>query len=330
MNFDRLKDLNDTNIQNAVVKQRHNELVQSNTRTQEAIIESVASLVGFLSNHTTKTEVINQLQEIGTPDVQNVVTALDSLHDTLKKHKNTDLSPITAVMQGVLEEVRQLPKTNPDIPEQKFIDYSKQLTALEKSIQTVEKAIKAQQLKVDAPIVNVPETVVNVEKPDLKPIEKSVKDSSKDVVKAVKGIKMPEFKTKSIEDLLKKTNKLLNDLPDYMPSGGGGGSSWIAVDDGGTPVPIQLDADGNLPINATGGSIAKATDAYGIQAVSDDGTYKYFFFEADNAAYYIMRKHKTNKTFTYTAGTGGYATVYQSPILGPSGSPTWGNRGTVF
>ena len=75
---------------------------------------------------------------------------------------------------------------------------------------------------------------------------------------------------------------------------------------------------------------AKDTDRFGIQAISDDGTYKYFFFEADNAAYYIMRKNKTTSVFTFTKGTGGYTTVYVDSTSGPSGSPTWGTRGATF
>lgn len=69
---------------------------------------------------------------------------------------------------------------------------------------------------------------------------------------------------------------------------------------------------------------------YGIQAISDDGTYKYFFFEDNDANYYILRKHIANKVFDYTAGTGGYSTVYQNSTSGPSGSPTWGDKGTIF
>ncbi len=77
-------------------------------------------------------------------------------------------------------------------------------------------------------------------------------------------------------------------------------------------------------------SPAKDSDRFGIQAISDDGTYKYFFFEADDADYYIMRKHKTNKVFSYTAGIGGYAAVYVDSTSAPSGAPTWGDRGTIF
>lgn len=83
----------------------------------------------------------------------------------------------------------------------------------------------------------------------------------------------------------------------------------------------------------TGGGAAstgKTTDAYGIQAVSNDGTYKYFFFEDASANYYIMRKAIATKVFTYTKGTGGYAAVYVSASAGPSGSPTFASYGTTF
>lgn len=72
------------------------------------------------------------------------------------------------------------------------------------------------------------------------------------------------------------------------------------------------------------------TKAYAWQATSDDGTYKYFFFEDASLNYYIMRKHKTNKVATYTKGTGGYSAVYVSVSAGPSGTPTWGTYGATF
>lgn len=75
---------------------------------------------------------------------------------------------------------------------------------------------------------------------------------------------------------------------------------------------------------------SKEANKYGISAISDDGTYKYFWFEDADKNFYIMRKHKTDKVFSYTKGTGGYESVYQSAILGPSGSPTWDSYGDIF
>ena len=94
-NFTKLQQLNDKNLQAAESRKRHSELVLDNTATQEVIVKSFAKLVEYLDNKVSKTEVVNQLREIGTPDVENVVTALASLHDTLKTHENTDLTEST-------------------------------------------------------------------------------------------------------------------------------------------------------------------------------------------------------------------------------------------
>jgi len=83
-------------------------------------------------------------------------------------------------------------------------------------------------------------------------------------------------------------------------------------------------------IAATQTVYSKPTDIYAIQAISDDGTYKYYFYEAANKDWYVMRKHIANNVFSYVKGTGGYESVYQSAILGPSGSPTYDSYGDIF
>lgn len=252
MNLDRLKQINEQKANDAVSQKRHNELLLENTRTQEVFIKTIQQLVRFMDNKTTKTEVINQLRSIGTPDVEKVVGAVKDLHTTIKTHENTDLSEVTAVLRQLLSEAKQIPKSHNkiDIPEPK--DYSRRFDELANTVKAVEAAVKAQQIKVDAPIVNVPETQVTVEAVDLKPIETSIDKGSKDVVKAVKGLKLPELNTDPLEKLLKKTNKLLSELPELMPSGGGGGGlSWVTTDTNGIPVPIQLTAENKVPVEGT-------------------------------------------------------------------------------
>ena len=229
-------------------RQRHSELLLDNTTTQEVIVKSFQALLNGIQSGTLKTEVTNQLREIGTPDALKVVKAINSLQDTISKQEPTDLSGITTVLEQVLAEAKQIPKSHNVVDIPKPIDTTKQLEALEKTVQAVETAIKAQKLHVEAPVVNVPETVVNVDAPDLKPIQESVTKSSKDVVTAVKGIKIPELNTDPVEKLLKKTNKLLEELPELMPSGGGSGSSWPAVNAEGIPQPLNINADGELVV----------------------------------------------------------------------------------
>lgn len=75
-----------------------------------------------------------------------------------------------------------------------------------------------------------------------------------------------------------------------------------------------------------------STSTYGIQAISDDGTYKYFFFEDKDANYYVMRKHLANKVFDYATGTGGYSSCYVDPTSAPSdgGALTYNDYGDAF
>lgn len=81
------------------------------------------------------------------------------------------------------------------------------------------------------------------------------------------------------------------------------------------------------PSASSGGNVLAD---YGIQAISEDATYKYFFFENSTADWYILRKHLVNATFDYAKGTGGYASVYVDSTHGPSGTPTYGSKGTIF
>lgn len=100
-----------------------------------------------------------------------------------------------------------------------------------------------------------------------------------------------------------------------------------------TQKEIVVDEEGRLvtsPVVTPPAEPVKATDRYGFQAVSEDATYKYFWFEAGDLDYYILRKHKANKVMTYTAGEGGYTSVYQNSTSGPSGTPTWGSYGATF
>lgn len=284
----RLAEVYQSQETNALENKKHTENQLASIQMQETIVKSFESLVRYLDNRVSKTTVVNQLKEIGTPDALKVAQSVESLHETIKTHKNTDLTEITSIMSELLSEAKKLPKENPEIPEQKFVDYTKQLTGLEKAVKAVERVVKEQKLIAEAPIINVPETNVNVEAPDLQPLQESIKD----VVGAVESIVIPEYKTdnKSVEELLKKSNKLLKNLLEKPVASGGGGSTWVSVNTSGTPVPIELESDGSVPVTVVaGGSGGGLTDAElratpvpvsGTVAATQSGTWT----EANSAA----------------------------------------------
>jgi hypothetical protein len=336
MDLTNLRAINDLKAENALSEKRHQELLISSAQVQDTVLSAVTSLIKYLEGHTTKTEVVNQLRSINTPDVFNVVKAIEILDGTVKEGK-PDFTPLIEVMGRVESQLQELPREFPTYEQRDSVSVDN-LKGIEDNLLSVKNAVDGLELHVDAP-------VVNVDKPDLKPI----KESLTKVVDAVKSIKFPEIPVtdvtgveKELKNLGKtlglldkgqaKANKTLIKIADKPVSrgGGGGGRATPYQDSNGIPAFVTL-TGGAVPISGSLTSTpAKDTDRFGIQAVSDDGTYKYFFFEADDADYYIMRKHKTNKTFTYTAGTGGYAAVYVSSSAGPSGSPTWADRGATF
>lgn len=230
--------------------QRHGEIVDLGLQQQETIVKVVRSLVSFLERHTSKTEVTNQLESIGTPDALKVVTAVEDLHKTLKTHENTDLTEITDVMKQVLTELEQVPKEYQDItiPETVKVsnmpDHSKDMKALLE-------AVKAIKLVAEAPQVTVEPTPVQIDPTDVSPVTGAVEKATK----AIKGIVIPQPESlKTVEKLIRKTNSLLDELLDASPGGGGGGgSSWVAVDENDKPTPLQLNSAGDLLVSSPAG-----------------------------------------------------------------------------
>ena len=205
------------------------QLVDAITQSQQVQVRSMQMLVDYLDNHVSKTEVVNQLLEVGTPDAYKVVEAVNMLEQTVSDQEPADLSEITALLRSVLQETEKIPKSHNDIKIPEQVDNSDKLEKLESAIKAVDASIKAQKLVAEAPIVNVPEAVVNVDKPDLSPIEQEQKKTRTDLVKAIKGIVIPETDIKPLEKELKKLNKLFNEFVEYGTgsSGGGGGGGVL-------------------------------------------------------------------------------------------------------
>lgn len=234
--------------------------------------------------------------------------------DAIEKSGQTNAKQYGALLTDIREKLSSLDgKEAPETP-----DYAKPVLD---GIKQLEKALTASIKGIDVkPVVNVPKLdapAVNVTPPsiDLKGVEKILKtDLPKAFKEAIKLIP----KDKEDKDYTQKFDEML----DWLKSIDTASRKYPQA-----PTTVKVT---NTDGTAIGSSTSKATAAYSIVAISDDGTYKYFWFEDADLNYYIMRKTLATSVFTYTKGTGGYSAVYQSSILGPSGSPTFSSYGNTF
>lgn len=291
------------------------------TGVSQAVKDSTTQLIAHDKSSIKRVKVENDLT---IPQLNQVISALQALTTELKPEPNDDSNVINAINR-VAEGIDAIPKELPDSPEPVEEVTVKNIKDLEPQLKKIVDAVNKLKLNPTFdPQIKVSPTPVKItqEKTDVKPVV----DAVNKLLPALEALNKPDVEPDltPIVEASQSTTQAIQALrfpvPNYV----------LPFIKDGKDTQVTLNSDGTLPMPAASFTPAKDTDRFGIQAISNDGTYKYFFFEADDADYYIMRKHITNKTFSYTAGTGGYAAVYQSSTLGPSGSPTWGDRGTIF
>lgn len=225
-------------------KQQLNQIAQM----EQSVVRAVEQLVKYLDGKTTKTQVVNQLTQIGTPDALKVADAVKAMHETLMSHKNTDLTEVTKLLKQVVVEISK-PAKEITIPEQK--DTIKVSNLKDIDFTTLEKAVKA--IKLD-PKIDVKAPDVRVET-DLKPLQKSLTE----VIAAVKAIIIPETPKTDLTKLeaeatktnkqLEEANKKLQKIVEKPVGGGGGGGSGTSFKDStGRLVYVELDGNGNIPV----------------------------------------------------------------------------------
>lgn len=202
---------------------RHAQVLDKLTAIEENLPHAILALIQYLDGKVTKTEVINNLKSISTPDVKGVVDAIQKL-DTRIANKNLDLTPVVSGLKD-----------------------------LDKQFATLESAIKQIQLTAEAPKVDVqvPKPQVLVQEANLLPLRTAITD----VLKAIQAIKIPALpeipKTdlssvekrlsglaewlavldKNTKDANKNLKKLI-DKPQYVSSSSGGGGGGSAVGSG--------------------------------------------------------------------------------------------------
>lgn len=287
--------------------------------TQLATMQALAK---FLAGHTTKTEVVNQLKSIATPDALKVVAAVKALQKDING-KEVDWSPVLPWLEKISEHLEAIPKEHPEMPEQQQVD----MTRTNELLESFGIALANMKLVAEAPIVNVnaPKTELKIEKVDLKELKKPLAD----ILEAFQSFEVPpvQFTDMSeVQSLLEKSNELLEKIV-KKPSGGGGGGGGGMVsfkDTAGFSVQVTMNDDGTIPVSS------KATDNYAYSAKSETATYKYFFFEDRDGNWYILRKELATEVVRYAKGTGGIDSVFDSSTTDPDGSPVFASYATTF
>lgn len=185
----RISSLVDERNASADAERKHRELLDATESGRQTLLQAIQTLIRYLNAHTAKAEVVNFPDSVKTPDTDKVVAALGAVQDTLASKKDTDLSEVTALLKEVVVQAKAIPKQQADIsiPETVTIRNQADYTA---NFKDLEKAVKAIKLVAEAPKVTVPEPRVTVTPADLSPLS----DDMQQVIKAVKGIRIPEPK----------------------------------------------------------------------------------------------------------------------------------------
>lgn len=232
----------------------------------DTMVEVFKSLIQYLNGKTTKTEVINQLDSIKTPDAEKVVKAVELLGKDVLSTK-IDTKPLLDALNGLKREITLIPAKMPTPKEQKDTIKVSNLSEVKLDTTSLEKAIKALDLKVD---VKAP--IINTEKTDIEPLRSVMLD----MLKAIKGQEpIEEVRVSNLKDIratdlsnvekkLDESNKHLKKLVEKPVGGGGGGGGNGSpyIDSNGIVKNVILTPDGRVPIDidmATEG-IATATN----------------------------------------------------------------------
>jgi len=213
---------------------------------EETLISAFNTLIRFMDGKTTKTEVVNQLKSIATPDVAKVVAAVEKLDADMLANK-VDMKPVIDAMNGVKRELSLIPKTHPTFEQKESVKVTN-LSEIKLDTVPLEKAIKNLKLN---PTIDVKSPVVNVDAPDLSPL----KNVMLDLLQAVKAQKfdipafptIPETDLSKVEKKLDESNKHLKAIADKKGNSGGGGNGTPYIDADGKPLNVILD-DGLVPI----------------------------------------------------------------------------------
>ncbi len=237
----RIRQQNEEKARLELEQARHDQEIASLASIDTTVVEVMKNLVEFLDGKITKTEVINQLDTIRTPDVYKVVEAITEL-GIITESNRIDLTPLKEALLSLGEKLDQLPKSFPEIPSEVSVSNLSDIEIPEQKEIDFSSVIKAiNNIKM---VAEAPQVTVNT---DLDPLKKEITN----VVKSINSIKFPEIPKTDLSKVEKKldvSNRILKDIYEKPVGGGGSGSSWPAVNSEGIAQPLKIDDSGSLLI----------------------------------------------------------------------------------
>lgn len=275
----------------------------------------------FMDGKTTKTEVINQLESISTPDVDKVVQALSKLDADVLANK-IDFKPLTDALKTTNRELSLIPKSHAKPVEQREDVKVTNLSEIKLDNSDVVTAIKGLKLDVKAPIINT-------EKTDIEPLRKIMLDLLTAINKQ-KPVVIPEYPTipetdlTKVEKKLDESNKHLKTISEKkFGGGGGGGHSTPYQDDTGKASYVTL-VDGKIPVSLISGSDPSSFYVYDIE----DGTTAYY--GNTNVAGAWMVKKVTDTLVSYATVTNNVAVTTYTDAWTDRATLTYGRIDEAF
>ncbi len=237
--------------------------------SEETTANAFQALLNLIDGKITKTEVINQLTSISTPDVAKVVQAIVSADKDKLTAK--DLKGLETSFNKAVRELSLIPKSHAKFEQRETVKVTN-LSELKQDNSDIIKAIEKLDIK---PVVDIKAPIVNVEKTDIKPLI----DLTRDVLKAttankpIKAEKFPEIPVtdlSKVEKKLDESNKHLKTISEKKFGGsGGGGNGSPYIDSTGKIVNVEL-VNGKIPVDvdmATEGIATEATLAKTVKTM---------------------------------------------------------------
>ena len=214
----------------------HIDQLTGNDRVQKAVLNAAIANIKHRDKHEPKVEIKNFPKSVKTPDIKEVVNAIDKMSKEVAP-KNIDFTPLQKSIATLSKQISKLPTEYPEVPEPLEIVSVNNLSELKPQLEAITTTLE--KLKLDPKIdVSVPES-----KLDLTPVAKMVGELDK----SINSIKIPDNSKQfeSIAKAQKSVTKAINDLEFPV-------ANYILPFKNieGAAVQVQLDSSGNIPTSA--------------------------------------------------------------------------------